>query len=57
MQMMDNLISCLEGGFANCNSEVVQATLIACFKVWPDEADGCGEEAVATLTKHYGYAV
>ena len=53
-QMIDNLISCLEGRFANCNSEVVQATSIACFKLWPEEADGYGEEAVATLTQHYG---
>jgi len=39
---------------ANCNSEVVLAISIACFKLWPDEPDGYGEEAVATLTKHYG---
>lgn len=54
LQILGNLVSCLEGRFVDSNSDVVRASSIVSFKLWPEAAGDYGNDAVATLNNHFG---
>ena len=54
LQMLGNLVRCLEGHFIDSNLDVVRATSIVSFKLWPEVACDCVNNAVATLNHHFG---
>ncbi|KAI0238232.1 hypothetical protein LSAT2_011141, partial [Lamellibrachia satsuma] len=57
LQMLGNLVSCLEDRFVDSSSDVVRATSIASFKLWSEAAGDYGNDAVATLNDHSGHAL
>ena len=54
LQMLGNLVSCLERRFVDSNSDIVRATSIVSFKLWREATGDYGNDAVATLNDHFG---